>query len=215
MSDNIKVENNADIGSQTIVNIQNMSGNIAAPGQVVYTISLNGKNSDDVDTKHIALNSEYYSLLVVNFEEFQAGRVIVRQNWIWPHIEEPEINELFFKFDDESISRLKKLPCIFSNENYHYHGKARPEQMAHLGVITDIRAQQDEIIIYYNLLMDIAQQQINDLAPFLGLRGRTGITEMNQTHWTVKRVNLIQELMAAGIDVIEIINQKTEVTIND
>ena len=45
MSENIKVENNADIGRQTIINIEHMSGNITAPGQqVIYTLPV--RNDD-------------------------------------------------------------------------------------------------------------------------------------------------------------------------
>jgi len=207
MSENIKIENNADIGNQTIINIEHMSGNIAASGpQVIYTLAAHTDPSDDENSTKIALSREYYNLFVVCGESFRTGRFILDRSRTWFFGNNPETNEKFSQLDDEALLEIKRLPCIFADENKKYDGQTHPRQKCHLGVVTDIRIQAHAIIVYYKLFMAFRQQKLNELAPYLGIEGRVGVTELNTTHWAIKRVDLLGELQMAGVDVFGALN---------
>jgi hypothetical protein len=45
------------------------------------------------------------------------------------------------------------------------------------------------------------QQRLNVLLEELGLKGTDVFNELNRTHWAIKRVDLIQELLEANIQI--------------
>ena len=211
MSDNIKVENNADVGSQTIINIENMSGNIAAPQQnILYTLSLNGIPNDGISRPQIALSSKYYNLFVKGDMDFQS-------DYFWSNISRSvksneyttaEIAERFGAMDENAISQILTFPTLFMGEVVFERGQIIPGQFAWFGVVTDIKRYNKDYRVYYQKHISVPLEQIIALSRELDLGvDFGGHGEITHTHWSVKNADLIHELAAAGIDVMK--NLKT------
>ena len=101
------------------------------------------------------------------------------------------IENRFSSFDENAVSELKRLPCIFG---YETHNKKNPK----FGVIRDITKRQGLVRIDY---------EIKYVDPFLSasdldnLKFELDISkwELNRTHWAVKDINLPAELHKRGI----------------
>jgi len=72
--------------------------------------------------------------------------------------------------------------------------------LAYLGLVHDVKIQDNGIKIYARILTSIQQQKLNELARDLAIQGASKCNELNRTHWTIKRVNLIEVLKGAGIN---------------
>lgn len=54
-------------------------------------------------------------------------------------------------------------------------------------------------VVVYKI--DIPQQRLNECLEELGLVGDNRFNELNRTHWSIKRCDLIQELLEAGVQI--------------
>lgn len=150
-----------------------------------------------------ALNREYYNLFVMGGETFTAfsgGHFIVEKDRALTENVSPDIKKAVSSFHAEAIEFIKALPTIFAGENTHY-GRSDDTQQAFFGMVTDVRVQDNGIKIYYQTLNAISQKRLNELMRELAIEGSPNFNELNRTHWTIKRVNLIEELRDAGITV--------------
>jgi hypothetical protein len=68
--------------------------------------------------------------------------------------------------------------------------------------VTDIRIQENGIKIYFQRFCTIPQRRLNEIAHNLAIKGSYNFNELSRTHWTIKQINLIEELRAAGISVL-------------
>ena len=76
--------------------------------------------------------------------------------------------------------------------------------MAHYGIITDIKVQDNGIKVYYQLLNEIPQQRLNEILFELGILGNSNFNEFNRMHWAIKRINMIDTLAENGIRVFRL-----------
>ncbi|MHB1153720.1 MAG: hypothetical protein ACYC00_15565, partial [Eubacteriales bacterium] len=97
------------------------------------------------------------------------------------------------------IEFIKTLPTIFASENTRY-GRSDDTQQAFFGMVTDVRVQDNGVKIYYQTLNAIPQKRLNELTNELAIVNRP-FNELDRTHWTIKRVDLVEELRDAGITV--------------
>ena len=101
---------------------------------------------------------------------------------------------------DEAIEKIKTFPALFLPEANDYYAKASDEQQVIFGFLDSVRVQDNGIKIRYQPLWPIPMQQISNIGFDLGMKDMTrAITEMNHTHWAIKRIDLIEELKDAGI----------------
>lgn len=92
----------------------------------------------------------------------------------------PEYKEEYSNFSEESIEKLKQLPCIFAYER-------QIKKDARIGYIKKIEIQQTNIRIDYELCGEsIAYEDFIQLSSLLDM----GSWEWNRTHWTIKRADL-------------------------
>ncbi len=148
-----------------------------------------------------ALNKEYYNLFVIGGETFlplNSGHFLITKDRALTENVSPEIKDIVDSLSPESIAFIKTLPTIFASENTYY-GRSDDTQQAFFGVVTDVRVQDNGIKIYYHTLNPIPQQILNDHALKFSITGRPAFNELNRTHWTIKRINLVEELRDAGI----------------
>ena len=143
------------------------------------------------------ISREYYNLFVISDEI---------KNWRFTMPKDRSLrsnSDIVKKFADltsEVIDQIKTFPSLFMYENTEYGGRTSPDQKAYFGFVTDLRVQENGLIkVRFRRDADINQQQINDIAHLLDIHEGSGIMELNHTHWTIKNVDLIEELTEAEL----------------
>lgn len=192
------IENHANVGNQTVIQIQNMSGSIGIPYVVIPQQVSTTRNAPNTT---FTLNTDYYNLFVIGTETFSDGHFIVPKDRALTESMTPENKAQFSALTDEAIARIRTFPSIFASEN-HYYGKTDDDHQAIFGIVKEVRIQDNGIKIHFQSLWPIPQQRLNEIIFQLAIDGTTSFNELDRTHWAIKRVNLIEELRAAGISVL-------------
>ena len=192
------IENHANVGNQTVIQIQNMSGSIGIPYVVIPQQVSTTRNAPNTT---FTLNTDYYNLFVIGTETFSDGHFIVPKDRALTESMTPENKAQFSALSDEAIARIRTFPSIFASEN-HYYGKTDDDHQAIFGIVKEVRIQDNGIKIHFQSLWPIPQQRLNEIIFQLAIGGTTSFNELDRTHWAIKRVNLIEELRAAGISVL-------------
>lgn len=149
----------------------------------------------------VNLNMDYYNLFVIGDETFCDGHFIVPKDRALTECMSQEAKDQFSALGKDAVSQIKTFPSIFACENHGY-GKTDDTHQAYFGLITDVRIQDNGIKIHFRPLSTIPQQRLNEIAYKLAIQCASSFNELNRTHWTIKKVNLIEELKAAGISVL-------------
>ena len=192
------IENHSNVGNQTVIQIQNMSGSIGIPYVVIPQQISTTRNAPNTT---FTLNTDYYNLFVIGAETFSDGHFIVPKDRALTESMTPENKAQFSALSDEAIARIRTFPSIFASEN-HYYGKTDDDHQAIFGIVKEVRIQDNGIKIHFQSLWPIQQQRLNEIIFQLAIGGTTSFNELDRTHWAIKRVNLIEELKAAGISVL-------------
>ena len=147
------------------------------------------------------IDREYYNLFVLGVEEFDRPYFKVDRTRSLSEYMSEETKKEFAALAPEMRARIKTLPSLFMSF-YRPHGRADDDQFVIYGFVSDIKIYESDLKIYYcGYRMDIPQQRINDLHEELEIPANKGYSELNRTHWAIKRVDLIQELIEAGIQI--------------
>ena len=150
------------------------------------------------------IDREYYNLFVLNTESFDKYYIKVPRDRSLNGCMTDEAMMLFGALTPEMINRIKTMPSLFMAENRQM-GHPDDDQRVIYGFVSDVKIYDNDVKIYLCRYMDdIPQSAINGLLEELGLWGNMNFNELNRTHWAIKRVDLIQELYEAGIDVLNI-----------
>lgn len=192
------VENHGSVASQTVINIQNMTGNIGSP---YFFIPSQPSTTGGITGTSFSLNTDYYNLFVIDDETSAEGHFIAPKVRELTESMTDENKAQFSALTDEAISRIKTFPSLFVSENRHY-GRTDEDHNAIFGLVSEVRIQDDGIKIHFQGLWSIPQQRLNEIACRLAMQGASSFDELNRTHWAIKRLNLIEELKAAGISVL-------------
>lgn len=149
------------------------------------------------------ISTEYYNLFVIGGETvcdsfflIQKDRAITVSECV-----APEVSAQFAALTPEAISIIKTFPSLVATENRHY-GRTDDDHLAMFGFVTDVRIQENGIKVHFQKLCSIPQQRLNEIAANLAINGASAFNELNRMHWTIKRINLVEELKAAGISVL-------------
>ena len=147
------------------------------------------------------LKLDYYNLFVIGDETFCDGHFIVPKDRALTESTSQDVKAQFAALSEDAILQIKTFPSLFTSENHRY-GKTDDTHQAYFGLVTDVRIQDNGIKIYFRPLSAIPQQRLNEIAFKLAIQSASSTNELNRTHWAIKKVNLIEELKAAGISVL-------------
>lgn len=150
---------------------------------------------------NIALNMDYYNLFVIGDETFCDGHFTVPKDRALTESMSPEVKAQFASLSEDAVSQIKTFPSLFASENHSY-GKTDDAHQACFGIVSDVKIQDNGIKIHFRPLWAIPQQKLNEIAFNIALQRASSFNELNRTHWAIKKVNLIEELKAAGISVL-------------
>lgn len=153
----------------------------------------------------ITLNTDFYHLLVVGDDELnpQYCHCLVRKDRAITESTSKELKAAYAALSEDAISVLKTYPAIIATEN-HTYGKTDEDHYAAYGLIVDVKIQDNGIKVYYQILNWIPQQKINELRFELGIEGCSGTNELNRMHWAIKKINAVEVLREAGIQVFSL-----------
>jgi hypothetical protein len=176
--------------------VDNMNNTINV---ILPPIPQRGANNTAAISPPIFTN-EYYNLFVIGDEDFSAGHFIVPKNRALaePEFIEKAIKAEFASLSEPAIAKIKTFPSIFASENHSY-GKTDNEHLAIFGMVTDVHIQENGIKIHLHSLNYIPQQMLNEISQDLAICARSSFSELNHTHWTIKQIDLIEELTDAGL----------------
>lgn len=149
------------------------------------------------------ISTEYYNLFVVGGETFNESFFLIEKDRALTTAEgvAEDISAQFASLTPEAQATIKTFPSIFASENHQY-GRTDGAHLALFGMVTDIRIQENGIKIYFQRFCTIPQQRLNELMLNLAIKGSSSFNELNRTHWTIKRINLVEELRAVKISVL-------------
>lgn len=147
------------------------------------------------------IDREYYNIFVLGIEEFDKAYIKMPRDRSLNQYMAKETMALFDGLTPEMIARIKTMPSLFMAESRQY-GHPDDDQRVIYGFVSDIKIYDNDAKIYFcGYKNDIPQSAINVLLDELGLVGNAKYNELNRTHWSIKRVDLIQELYEANIQV--------------
>lgn len=136
------------------------------------------------------MNQEKYNLFVTSEQgAWESDSYIMNRERCLTSFTSLKDKEEYGKFDVISLEKIKKYPCIFAYEEMLGCN-------AHVGYITDIIVRDKRIKFKYDIFpelmlpLDILHKKSFEL----DIDMDKSITELMHTHWTVKHVNLFEEL---------------------
>ena len=145
---------------------------------------------------------EYYTLIVSGSDEYietaiATGSLLIDKDRVLEYSTD-ETKAKFERLTDEDIEQIKTFPSIIASEN-HYYGRTDDDHQAFFGRITDIGFEDNGIRLYLQTIYQIPQQRLNGMQRELALSYSSSFNEFNRSHWSIKRVNLLDVLTAAGL----------------
>lgn len=186
--------------AQKIYNVQHADK--VTTGNINTTIILNPSQKGSPSASSTAGKSrDFYNLFVLGGEEFsgfEKGHFTIMKERALTEYMSPDIKDFVDSLSSEAIELIKTFPAIFCSENDQY-GTCADSQIAYLGLVTDIKVQDNGIKVYYQTLYDLPQKRLNEIIFDLGISGTDSFNEFNRTHWCIKRIDLIAALQEAGI----------------
>ncbi len=140
----------------------------------------------------LAPSGPLYSLFVSGSDEEWAGKPFqIELSRCVREYTAPNLTSRYGSLDDDSITELKRAPCIFA---YEMDNKLPPK----FGYIREIVRRQGLVRIEYELHAVepfLSAEELEEMTFELDI----GKLELYRTHWAVKEVNLPKELHAKGI----------------
>ena len=148
----------------------------------------------------IPLNSQYYNLIVTGEIEFENIQPITMpiDRVLTEYMD--ELKSEFLPLSPRVQERVLTFPTIFANENMYY-GRANENQVFGLGYIHRIKVRHDAVRIYPQIICCLPQQKLNEACFELDMGGNSSFNELNRTHWSIKKIDLLAELRELGLQV--------------
>lgn len=153
-------------------------------------------DDDDTPDEEIEVDFSCYNLFVITDEQFRGKYFVVPKNKAISESTPADLMELADLTPDK-IAIVKKYPAIFANQN-HSFAKTDDSHRAFFGIIRDIQIKEEGIWVYFHKMRKVRQQVFNEHAADFGIEGTEFKNELDCTHWSIKRVNVLETLEKAG-----------------
>jgi hypothetical protein len=136
-----------------------------------------------------------YNLFISGSEDFwDEGNFTLDMSRCLRKYTDPELTTRYGDLDKESIATLKTIPCIFG---YEKGINLDPK----LGFILDIAKRQGRVRIKFKTHDIIPFLSYNDLQKYSFELDIDNQFELHRTHWALKDIDLVKELLGIGITI--------------
>lgn len=184
----------------------NQGGMMFCPGSQVHNINYFGSGSTGVSSlfEFQRLRKDYYSLIVLPGDVYSEPSISINVSCMFTEgMEKAEIKR-FRKFDQEIQDILLSSPVIFASVNENWN-EVTPGCMAVLGKIIDMKIQMHTLRMHWKPYCPIPQELLAKNCPDFGIYYCNLSTELDEAHWSVKPVPLVEKLMGFGINPYQLI----------
>lgn len=106
-----------------------------------------------------------------------------------------EIKELYDGFGEEQIEEIESYPCVFAYED-------QIKKDAYIGYVKDIIVRSRAIKFYFQKQGVLTFDDLHKYAFEFDIELSGSITELMHTHWSIKNVNLGEEIRKRDISVL-------------
>ena len=167
-------------------------------------------NSDEENLCSVGteIDYNYYNLFVTDDSNFRPnskksyGTIFIPIRKML-RIEYTDINisKQFIPLVPKSRIAVKKFPSVFAAENKLIDGynEIDPEQSVYIGYIKDIDIKSDTLKISFDAPLVLQQTSLVNLSDKLCLVKKMRFSELEDSHWAIKKVNLKRVLQNANI----------------
>lgn len=132
---------------------------------------------------------EFYNL-IMGYDPFGSDHILVMKARALTEYISDEAKEKFAGWTPEKIERIKKLPTIISMEKDGTDG-----QQAVFAFITDVKVQDNGIKVYFQKYFPVPFSFLAENQSELALH----LFELTRTHWTIKKIDLLEVMQDAGV----------------
>lgn len=151
------------------------------------------------EARQYPFSREYYNLFVIADESFESDRFLVPHGKALTEYIDPKIKAEYAFLKPEAVENIKKFPSLFIQEREEYEDPLDHE-MLYSGIVTDVRIQQYGIAVFWKRIGSFFLKDLYGLLPDLCIAWKPTISELNFTHWTVKKMDLIGAMREANMD---------------
>ena len=141
------------------------------------------------DGSKTAANPDCFNL-IIGYDPFPSDHILIDKNRALTEYISDEVKAEFGGWTTENIEKIKKLPAIIALER-----DGSDEQQAVFAFIQDVKVQDNGVKVYYQKYFpfpfSFLKDNLTDLAMYL--------FELTRTHWTIKKVDLLEVMQDAGI----------------
>ena len=184
----------------------NQGGMMFCPGSHVHNINYFGAGNTGVSSlfEFQRLRKDYYSLIVMPGDVYAEQSIAISISCMFTEgMEKAEIKR-FMRFDEDVQEILLSSPVIFASVNENWNEVA-PGCMAILGRIIDMKVQAHTLRMHWKPYCPIPQELLAKNCPDFGIYYCNLSTELDEAHWSVKPVPLVERLMKFGINPYQLI----------
>ncbi len=194
------VSNVGQFGEKNI-NVNNVSG--AVVNIYCNNPQVEAENSTEKMMAIHRFSKEYYQLLVTCEDDvWKKNRVTISTSRALCQKTVPdEIFERCSSLSTSGIEELKTIPAIVCRENTGMGGVTDPNQMAAYAYIEEIKNVGKNIVVLFQPIAMIYQSILCDEinAIRFNLNMQCKMTDLNRSHWIVRKVNLFDAFRKTGI----------------
>lgn len=165
------------------------------PNKIVPSVQQVGLKEDKA-TEYNLLKHNRYNLLVSSKEDaWEEDSYQLERDRCLTSFTSQSIKEIYGKLESEQIAAIKSYPCIFAYED-------QVKKNAYIGHITDLVIRNAAIKFYFQKQWILTYDDLHKYAFEFDIDLTGGITELMHTHWTIKDIDLEEEIRKRGISVL-------------
>lgn len=141
------------------------------------------------------LSTQRYNLFVLEGESYTSGSFSIKENDALKHTK-PELKKQFSPLGSDLLC----MPCIFAAKNPNF--KNAPNYLvAHVGKLTEIRTQGENIKFCFEKYEKFTQQLINADMRHFNLLENELRNQLDEVHWSIIEGNLLEIIDELGIEI--------------
>ena len=142
------------------------------------------------------LDSELFHVIVCNEIDLADGTstpFVIPFDCVLTAFTDNDLRERYATLEDDAPKKLKTFPALFAHEDDDFAHASFSQEFA-IGAILDISQTSLGIKITPWIGNHFSQQDLDDLLKEFHLAGHVRFNELNRTHWSLKRGNLIETI---------------------
>ncbi len=172
--------------------------------------NVNAKNGEDkkYNSIQVCSSSNRYNLLVsANGDAWEGDSYQLERSRCLTSYTPQKIKEEYGSFNSKQIEAIKSYPCIFAYED------DLEEKDAYIGYITDLVVRSNAIKFYIKKNGILKYDNLHKYAFELDIDLSRSISELKHTHWTIKDIDLGEEIKKRDISILpykrDVLNERS------